>query len=319
MTESYKVIDYRVRPAKSIERKMLAESFRRMLHFLDPAKYAYIGMGSLYFADFNLFHRSLGFETMISVEDCSDTTKQARFRMNIPFGHIQMEFGRAGAVLQRESCWKEAPAVIWLDYDGRLTGECLEDLEYVASNAASGTVVLASVNADRLKLANSFDDEGNEIDASTMDPIGVLQRNIGSERVPLGTTNKVLSGWGIASSYQKVIDAAIRKGTTLHSSKTFSYEQIYNFTYSDGAKMLTVGGVLFSEHDREKFDAASFDGIDFVRTGNDSYRIDPPKLTYPEMRAINSNVANLPIPPSDVAKLRKTYRYFPHFIEAEVG
>lgn len=319
MAGSYKDIDYRVRPAKSIERKMLAESFRRLVYFQDPAKYIYVGMGSLYFSDFNLFHRSLGFDTMVSIEDCFDEKIQARFRMNVPYGHIQMEFGRVGAVLQKFADWKTSPAVIWLDYDGKLSEECLADLEYVASNAASGTVLIISINADKLKLINSVGDDGNEIDEASLDPLQIFERNVDKAHVPLGLENRHLSGWGIAAAYRDVIDAAIRKGATLHPSRNFSYEQIYNFTYHDGAKMLTVGGVLFSDDDRIRFDDAAFDSLEFIRRGKDDYRIDPPKLTYAEIRAINSHVRDLPIPPSDIAKFKKTYRYFPHFIEAEVG
>jgi hypothetical protein len=319
MAGSYKDIDYRVRPAKSIERKMLAESFRRLVYFRDPAKYLYIGMGSLYFSDFSLFHRSLGFEAMVSIEDCKDPTIQARFRMNVPYGHIQMEFGRAGAVLQKADAWKASPAIIWLDYDGKLSRECLSNLEYVASNAASGTVLIVSVNADRLKLIDPYDDDKNEIDESSLSPLQILEKNVDLERVPLGIKNDNLSGWGIATVYRDVIDAAIRKGLTLHSAEGCVYEQIYNFTYTDGARMLTVGGVIFAEDEREKFDSAGFENMEFVRRGQDDYRIDPPKLTYVEMRAINSHSLGLPIPPGDVDKFRRTYRYFPHFIEAEVG
>lgn len=319
MAGSYKDIDYRVRPAKSIERKMLAESFRRLVYFKDPAKYAYVGMGSLYFSDFNLFHRSLGFETMVSIEDCVDRTIQARFRFNVPYGHIQMEFGRAGAVLQKTAGWKESPAVIWLDYDGKLSSECLSDLEYVASNASSGTVLIISVNADKLKLIDTYDDDGNEIDEASLTPLEILEHNVERERVPLQTRSERLSGWGVASVYREVIDAAVRKGTGLHLTDGFAYEQIYNFTYMDGARMLTVGGVLFAEVDRHKFEHAGFDSMDFVRRSDADYRIDPPKLTYVEMRAINSHSADLPIPQSDIDKFRKTYRYFPHFIEAEAG
>lgn len=319
MAGSYKLIDYRVRPAKSIERKMLAESFRRLLHFKDPAKYAYIGMGSLYFSDFSLFHRSIGFGTMVSIEDCDNITEQKRFEMNVPYGHIQMEFGRAGAVLQKVACWKEAPAVIWLDYDGKLSAECLNDLSYVASNAASGTVLIVSVNADKMSLIDKLDDEGNEIDESSLKPLDILERNIGTDYIPLGTQNQTLSGWGVASVYRDVINASILKGATLDPTRNFSYEQIYNFTYNDGAKMLTVGGVLFTSTDQAKYEGANFDGMDFVRRGADSYRIDPPKLTYTEMRAIHASTPNLPIPSKDVDKFKKTYRYFPHFIEAEVS
>ncbi len=233
-----------------------------------------------------------------------------------------MEFGRAGTVLQRIGDWKEAPAVIWLDYDGILSRECLSDLEYVASNASSGTVLIISVNAGKMSLHNASADDGSEIDGDSLSPLQILERNIDRERVPLGLGSRDLSGWSIASTYRTIIDAAIRNGLTLHPEDKFSYEQIYNFTYTDGAKMLTVGGVLFSENDREKFENAGFSNMDFVRQGVDSYRIDPPKLTYVEMRAINSQNShspNLPIPPGDIEKFKKTYRYFPHFIEAEVG
>ncbi|AEM49541.1 O-methyltransferase [Stenotrophomonas maltophilia] len=319
MSGSYKSIDYRVRPGKSIERKMLAESFRRLVFFRALEDYCYIGMGSLYFADFSLFHRSLGFRSMVSIEDCGDATIQRRFKANAPFGNIAMEFGRAGAVLQRFESWKQSPSIIWLDYDGKLSAECLSDLEYVASNAASGTVLIVSVNADRLSLVNPYDDEGNEIDEASLAPLEILEKNVKKDRIPLGLESRDLSGWGISNAYRNVIDAAIRKGSTLHASNNLGYEQIYNFQYNDGAKMLTVGGVLFSADERSKFENARFEDIDYIRKEQDAYRIDPPKLTYTEMRAINSHTPNLPLPPSDIEKFQRTYRYFPHFIEAEVG
>jgi len=319
MTKSYKDIDYRVRPAKSIERKMLAESFRRLLHFRNPVDYSYIGMGSLYFADFGLFHRQLGFHQMMSIEDCDDPTIRDRFKMNVPYSNIVMEFGRAGAVLQKSNNWKTEPAIIWLDYDGRLSEECLADLQYVSANAASGSVVIVSVNADRLKLNNSFDDEGNELDSDEMTPLEILARNVGVDWVSPGLTNKDLSGNGVASAYRGIMDAAIQKGRTLHSTAGLLYRQIYHFTYNDGARMLTLGGVLLDPKDEDRFLRADFESLGFVRTGADSFRIDPPKLTYAEMRAIDVAAKGLPIPPGDVEKYKKAYRYFPNFVEAEVG
>lgn len=319
MAGSYKSIDYRVRPAKSIERKMLADSFRRLVNFRDPADYIYIGMGSLYFSDFSLFHRSIGFKSMVSIEDCTDPTVQRRFQLNLPFGHIHLEFGRAGAVLQRRDSWKSNPAVIWLDYDGQLSIEVIRDAEYVAANCASGTMLIVSVNADRLALMDSVGEDGDEIEQSSLNPLQIMSRNIGQDRVPLDVSSKDLSGWGVAKVYRRVVDAAIRRGLNLRPDGRSKYEQLFNFNYSDGAKMLTVGGVIFAEEDQESFEKSKFERMEFVRGSDDVFKIDPPKLTYSEMRAINSRVADLPVPPSDVVKYQQTYRYFPHFIEAEVG
>ena len=72
-------LDYRLRPAKSIERKMLAESFRRLSQFGRVDLYRYVGFGSLYFSDFLLFHKLLGFKHMLSIEKSDDSNVQSRF------------------------------------------------------------------------------------------------------------------------------------------------------------------------------------------------------------------------------------------------
>ena len=66
MAASYRKIDYRVRPAKAVERKMFVEILRKLSEFGRLEGYRYVGLGSLYFSDFKLFHRVLGFDSMIS-------------------------------------------------------------------------------------------------------------------------------------------------------------------------------------------------------------------------------------------------------------
>ena len=56
--DSYRKIDYRVRPGKYAERLMMIESFRR-LRFATIESYQYVGLGSVYFSDFYLIHRAL--------------------------------------------------------------------------------------------------------------------------------------------------------------------------------------------------------------------------------------------------------------------
>jgi hypothetical protein len=60
MAGSYEKINYSLRPAKSIERKMLCDAFRRLSAFGKVENYQYIGFGSTYFSDFSLFHKALG-------------------------------------------------------------------------------------------------------------------------------------------------------------------------------------------------------------------------------------------------------------------
>ena len=118
MAESYKKIDYRLRPAKNVERKMLAEAFNRLSKFAPVNSYRYIGMGSLYFSDFILFHRSLGFQKMISIEAEEKEPQQERFKFNKPFNCVDIKFGFTSKILPNLN-W-DTRDVIWLDYDGKL-------------------------------------------------------------------------------------------------------------------------------------------------------------------------------------------------------
>jgi hypothetical protein len=68
MPGSYEKINYGLRPAKCIERKMMCEAFRRLSEFGSVESYRYIGFGSTYFSDFSLFHKHLGITNMISME-----------------------------------------------------------------------------------------------------------------------------------------------------------------------------------------------------------------------------------------------------------
>jgi hypothetical protein len=55
MSSSYRKINYTLRPAKNIERKMLCEAFHKLHPFGKVQNYRYIGFGSTYFSDFILF------------------------------------------------------------------------------------------------------------------------------------------------------------------------------------------------------------------------------------------------------------------------
>lgn len=321
MAGSYKKIDYRVRPGKSIERKMLAEAFRRLNHFHEVSGYTYVGMGSLYFADFSLFHRSLGFERMISIENTTAEHSKNRFLLNVPFSQIEMQFGHSNVVLQRMAI--KGPLVVWLDYDGLLDKSCLTDIKYVAKKAPSGSVIVVTANADAKSLQALIDEE-----EGLNDMLDVTRSLLGEEHLPPGLTAADIHGGRVGDIFRAVIHAAIEDGirnrnTEVQEDASFSYLQIFNFRYSDGARMLTVGGVLLSKKDDEKFKAASFEQLPFTRTGDDSYFIDPPSLTFSEMRRIdacaNDDLCALGLPMKDVERYRMTYRYFPNFVEAEVS
>src|SRR5690349_11519838 len=114
---SYEHINYSLRPAKHVERKMLVESFRKLSEFDAIRNYRYIGFGSIYFSDFHLLHKSLGITNMLSIE--KDEHNQSRFEFNSPFDCVDIKFGMSDAILPTLE-WENIPTIIWLDYDGKL-------------------------------------------------------------------------------------------------------------------------------------------------------------------------------------------------------
>jgi hypothetical protein len=101
---------------------------------------------------------------------------------------------------------------------------------------------------------------------------------------------------------------------------------LFNFHYADGAKMLTVGGIIYDEGQENLVASCGFDNLGFISHDEKFYRIDSPNLTYRELRHLDTL---LPInsvdefgidwlPKKDLEKYAKLYRYFPTFTESDM-
>ncbi len=140
---SWRKVPYGTRPAKHVERKMLAEAMAR-LDTLQPLEdWRYVGLGSLWFTDFALFHRRLGVRLLHSIEDEQDEGLKQRFRDNAPFA-TQMHFGKTTSQLPKVP-W-DRPAVVWLDYDDKFRSWMFEDVDHVVSACADPTLLLFTLN-----------------------------------------------------------------------------------------------------------------------------------------------------------------------------
>ncbi|MEH1965460.1 O-methyltransferase [Nostoc sp.] len=314
MSGSYKDINYAIRPAKSIERKMLCETFRRLSVICPVEKYRYIGFGSAYFSDFYLFHKALNFYSMHSIE--RDTNNSKRFEFNCPFKCIQIHFGESNAILPTLE-WNNLSTIVWLDYDGNLNQNVLADIKTVCSNVSPGSVIIISVNAHPSGEAST------RLDA--------LKKLVGEERVSPSILEKDLAQWGTAKVLRSIINNEIQETLTdrnggLQKPAKITYQQLLNFHYADGAKMLTVGGILYSQEQKDKVDNCYFDQLPFVRTQEEEYLIKVPNLTYRELRYLDtqlpvSDISTVSLPgvsSKDIENYSNIYRYFPMFAETDV-
>ena len=113
---SYEFVNYRLRTAKGTERKMLCEVMRRLSVFGPVEQYSYVGFGSIYFTDFLLFHKVLGFQEMHSIEaeakPSEDPLIQNRFEFNKPYSCVKIHYGRASERLP-DIEWKQKKAAVW--------------------------------------------------------------------------------------------------------------------------------------------------------------------------------------------------------------
>lgn len=322
MKGSYLDVNYAVRPAKSVERKMLCEAFRCLTPFGPLDTYRYVGFGSTYFTDFTLFHKALGIHQMVSIEQ--DVDNRVRFNFNRPFKCIRMRFGHSTEMLPLLS-WNEK-TILWLDYEEKVNENVLEDVATFCSGALPGSVLVVTVNA-RLPTDEEIRDQ------SVTDRLAFLQERVGIERVPRDVANRDLSIDGFPRVSRRIIDNEIRetlsnRNRALKHDEQISYVQLFNFLYEDTSPMLTVGGLIYQENrtDKEKISLSGLDKLPFVRKFARPYSIEVPRLTFREIRYLDSQLpvdpkgrlADHNIPKKDLRHYSEIYRYFPAFVEAEV-
>ena len=114
MTASYRLVNFRLRPAKAVERKMIIEVCSRLGAFSNLLGFRYIGLGSPFFNDFSSLHRRYGLTNLICIE--RESQDKDRFLFNKPFDCIEMQWGESTDVLPNLQ-WTGIPTIIWMDYE----------------------------------------------------------------------------------------------------------------------------------------------------------------------------------------------------------
>lgn len=312
---SHRVIHYGLRPAKNIERKMIGEALQRLTHFKNLHKYRYIGFGSRYFSDFTLIHKTLGIHQMISIE--KDSTNKDWFEFNRPYKCVIPIYNHSNSILPSLD-WNIL-TILWLDYDGKLDTSVFSDIMSFCSSAIAGSVLLVTVNADtNTGQFTSFEDRMRE-----------FSNDIGESRIPSGIKGKDLNKKNNPRVLRKIIDneilekLSIRNGV-LPVEQRLTYRQLFNFVYEDGAQMLTVGGIIYEEGQENILEKCSFSDFEYIRTGEQFYKIEVPNLTFREIHYLNQHLplaGKFPtsfIPSKEINQYAQIYRYFPTFTEAEV-
>lgn len=320
---SFERIDYTLRPAKHIERKMIGDALQRLRPVCDPAAMRYIGLGSTHFADFRLYHRLLGITDMVSIEESLDDADRMRF--NKPFNSVKLHMGHSSEILPYLKWSKKT--IIWLDYDDQLSAPLLQDIQTVCENALAGSVLIVTVNAHPPRT-NVKPDQDEEAESKR------FRNELGAFAEGHDIRLATMKTWGLADISYKIADSVIRESLSNRSrayeeGQELDYRQLFHFRYEDGARMVTFGGLIFEESQRPEVETLDFSGLGFVRSQAEPYLIQLPQLTHRERRLLDQHLPPARkngleikklayIPKRDRDRYAELYRYFPSFADADL-
>lgn len=319
---SFESVNYSLRPNKNIERKLIFEALRALDPAFPLATYRYIGLGSMWFTDFVLAHKTLGIADLTSIE--RDVTHAARADFNRPFGCVKVVPGDTSRVLPtRQIDLGRAPAVVWLDYDTDLSGPAMDDIAMVCEKVPGRSIVLVTVNAHKGQLAGVRDPQGNE--RSLLDALGFLTKS----RVALDFDPKEdFTLRSFPKTAARVLLDHLER-TTRKSGRDERFVPLLNFTYSDGAPMVTVGGMIVDDSDRARLGGLKMrEQFDFVR-GEEQVAVEAPLLTVKEKQALDQMLprddapseaevveqARFPLKAAHIAAYHRYYKQYPIFSE----
>ncbi|MGB3624396.1 MAG: O-methyltransferase [Henriciella sp.] len=314
--DSFRKINYSIRPAKHAERRMVAEIIRRLHVFAPLEQYEYVGMGSLWFTDFSLFHRLFGLKKMVSIEGA--THAQARVEANKPFSSIEIRFEKCSTALPALD-W-DSKKIVWLDYDSKLQPDVLSDVGTVATRAANGSLLCTTTNCDN---APELQEDDSDLSADDQ-----FRAKFGAERIPEKFSELDLYGWRYGALSRQMIMQEIEEALIIRnagSDNKLKYESVAAIEYTDGAKMSTEIGVFVDTQQTDTYEKADFGSLDFLHSDK-PVRIEVPPLTIREIRAIERHLptvdASVPkspdyIPEADRRRFSAFYRYLPNFVVLE--
>lgn len=227
-------INFSARQNKAIERAVVFEglSMLKAKELLDSP--IYVGFGSVWFADFHLAHRMLGIDTLVSIE--SDDIKFSRAQFNRPFKNIQVLHGVSGEILPQllsSEGLSQRPWVIWLDYDGSLFSEELNDLRTVAAEIPVGSVLLTTFNAHKSNY--------NAVVADKSSRLSFLRELFGEDLTSELDFESIDKQPDFYATISRLVQETIQS-RAINGGHEGGYVPMFEVKYSDGVEMLTVGG-----------------------------------------------------------------------------
>ena len=283
--DSFKQFNYALRPSKQVERKIMVEVLLRLSKAgFSVSEYQYLGFGSPYYVDFVLFHKYLFIQHMTCIE-WSDIPKRMRF--NKPFKFIKLKLGALSKYIPGLDPTQKY--LMWLDYDRSLDPEILKDVDGCLTRLSPRSILVLTIDA-RPSLPR---DQFSEVEDLPLKEREELVQRVYQEwfrsYIERDIRRDTVSPSAVAPLFYEVLAERIRQ-TLRRRVGDLRFLQIFNYSYRDGAPMLTVGGIIGTAQDEEALRNAGICDHDFVRTNSQCLEISVPPLTIREKYWLDSRL-----------------------------
>ncbi|MCQ8277437.1 hypothetical protein NFI95_03095 [Acetobacteraceae bacterium KSS8] len=228
---SFNVVNYSLRPSKSIQRQLVFEGISKLKASLDFERQVYIGFGSIWFTDFVLAHRLLGIDDMISIE--ANEVGYHRAVFNAPYATVRVLHGLSNEVLPTlysDGSICTRPWLVWLDYDYHFDETRKEDIISIIENSPPNSILLVTFNGGEMKYGKAPDRPARlrELFGAAV-PDDLATNSCRDERMQ-----------------QTLADFALDliQSTASDLARPGGFIPAFRLIYQDNAPMVTVGGIL---------------------------------------------------------------------------
>lgn len=321
---SYQKVNYLLRLKKQIERKMIIEILQKLNKHskINLAEYCYFGLGSIYFADFILFHKFLHIDDMISIDD--KINDKARFLFNKPYEFIKFDCMNSNALLTQDSYedlkWSwDKKLIIWLDYDFQLCEDYLDsitkDITTVAKKAKKFDIFITTLECWRGEtLKDSIGLKGIKDYLSFTDNFFDNEENYKPDKSPFILKNFIIG--------------CLRSGLGYFRRVDIDFLILFDFAYEDTKLMYTFGCIFAPKEELKNFQK-SLEKLQIEKYEEYAipYNINCPILTPKEKYIIDSCIQKnfkcdsrlereVGLKKQEIDEYIKFYKYYPQFFEA---
>lgn len=224
-----------LRQNKAIERDVVFDGLRTINAAAEITDAVYVGLGSVWFADFHLAHKILRVQTMVSVECDEIVFKRATF--NRPYRTITVMHGMSAEVIPEllvDPVLVDRPWIVWLDFDKAMDEDRLAELAALTTALPARSFLLTTFNASGGRYGRQ--------PASRPSRLADLFGDAAPD--PLPSVAECKDDALFASILAQATEDYLVAKTVRSGRRGGPMIPSFRIVYGDGAPMVTVGGFL---------------------------------------------------------------------------